>query len=313
MTGMALIVQARADSAAAGGFLDGVTFDPGNWIRAALLLFVGIPVAFAVSKWARRWIAGASTPQRGLIVGKLLWYGGVATLGVTALMELGFNLAPLLGAAGILGIALGFASQTSVSNVISGFFLMAEQPFVVGDVIQVGTTVGTVLSIDTMSVKLRTFDNKYVRIPNESLVKSEVTTVTRFPIRRVDVLVGVAYKEDIGHVRRVLMEVADANTNCLMEPRPMVVFDGYGESSLNLSFRVWASTPNWLKLRDEIHEQIKTRFDAEGIEIPFPHRTLYTGSVTDPFPVRLVDREEAPTGQGGRDDDVPPEEPAASS
>ena len=292
---LALALQAAADSAAAGGgaasrgVLSGLQLDLGSTLRAAALLFVGIPLVYGLSTWIRRLVGRSSTSQRGLIVGKLLWYGGLGTLIVTALIELGFNLAPLLGAAGILGIALGFASQTSVSNIISGFFLMAEQPFVVDDVIQVGQTVGIVLSIDMMSVKLRTFDNKFVRIPNESLVKSEVTTITRFPIRRVDVMVGVAYKEDLARVREVLMEVADANTTCLMEPRPMVILDGYGESSVNLNFRIWAAREKWLKLKDEILEQVKARFDEEGIEIPFPHRTLYAGSATGPFPVRVVD------------------------
>ncbi|MFB6240092.1 MAG: mechanosensitive ion channel family protein, partial [Gemmatimonadota bacterium] len=193
---------------------------------------------------------------------------------------------------GILGIALGFASQTSVSNIISGFFLMAEQPFVVDDIIQVGGTGGTigrVQSIDMLSVKLRTFDNKFVRIPNESLIKTEVTTITRYPIRRVDVAVGVAYKEDVEHVRQALLEVAHANPLCLMEPEPVVLFDGYGESSLNFSFRVWATRENWLELKNTIHEDVKDKFDEEGIEIPFPHRTLYTGLVTEPFPIRVVD------------------------
>lgn len=284
-------------------FLLGIQLDLGSWVRALILLLVGIPAAWAISGWIQRWLGRTATPQRGLIVGKLLWYGGVATLLVTALMELGFNLAPLLGAAGILGIALGFASQTSVSNIISGFFLMGEQPFVVGDVVQVGQTVGTVLSIDMMSVKLRTFDNKFVRIPNESLIKSELTNITRFPIRRLDVLVGIAYKEDIARVRDVLMEVAGANPRALMEPRPQVIFDGYGESSLNLRFTVWAVRSSWLDLKNSIHEEIKDRFDDEGIEIPFPHRTLYTGSVTDPFPVRVIGPEpDAPGSDLGEAD-----------
>ena len=259
-------------------------------LRAALLLVVGFPVLLALSRWLRRWVASGGSEQRGMVVGKLFFYAGAAVLVVWILDELGFGMAPLLGAGGILGIALGFASQTSVSNIISGFFLTAEQPFVVGDIIQVGKTggtVGIVQSIDMLSVKLRTFDNKFVRIPNESLIKTEVTNVTRYPIRRVDVAVGVAYKEDVQHVRRVLLEVADANPMALMEPAPMVLFDGYGESSLNFSFRVWATRENWLELKNTIHEEVKERFDEEGIEIPFPHRTLYTGSVTEPFPVRL--------------------------
>ncbi|MFW6193304.1 MAG: mechanosensitive ion channel family protein [Gemmatimonadota bacterium] len=257
-------------------------------LRVAVLVVVGFPVLLGLSRWLRRWVTETGSPQRGLVVSKVFFYTGVAVLVVWILDELGFGLAPLLGAAGILGIALGFASQTSVSNIISGFFLMAEQPFRVDDIVQVGTTLGQVESIDMLSVKLRTFDNRFVRIPNESIIKTEVTNVTRYPVRRVDVAVGVAYKEDIERVRRVLLEVADANPLCLMEPAPMVIFDGYGESSLNLSFRVWATRENWLELRSTIHEDVKDRFDEEGIEIPFPHRTLYTGSATEPFPVRVT-------------------------
>ena len=256
--------------------------------RALLVLALGLPVLFLLSRWLRRWVTGVGSRQWGMVAGKLSFYLGVGILGVWFLDELGFGMAPLLGAAGILGIALGFASQTSVSNIISGFFLMAEQPFVVDDLVQVGTTIGRVESIDMLSVKLRTFDNRFVRIPNESIIKTEVTNITRYPIRRLDVAVGVAYKEDVEQVRRVLLEVAEANPIALLDPAPVVLFDGYGESSLNFSFRVWTARENFLELKNTIHEEVKGRFDEEGIEIPFPHRTLYTGAVTEPFPVRLV-------------------------
>jgi small-conductance mechanosensitive channel len=233
-------------------------------------------------------VSRSSNPQRGLIIGKLLWYAGLAAIIVSVLTELGFSLAPLLGAAGIVGIALGFASQTSVSNVISGFFLMAEEPFRVGDVIELGPTKGRVLSIDMMSVKIQTFDNRFVRVPNETIIKSEVVNATRFPIRRVDVHVGVAYKEDLSRVHDVLMEVARLNRLCLMEPEPRLMFQGYGESSLDYLFAVWATRENWVNLKTSIHEEIKAAFDREGIEIPFPHRTLYVGAATGPFPVSLV-------------------------
>lgn len=279
-------------------------WDPAVALRVLVLLFVGIPAALALSRWVRRWVSTSSNPQRGLIVGKLLWYTGLFTILVTVLTELGFSLAPLLGAAGVVGIALGFASQTSVSNVISGFFLMAEEPFRVGDIIRVDAHEGRVLSVDMMSVKLVTFDNRLVRIPNENIIKTSVVNATRFPIRRVDVRVGVAYKEDLPHVRSVLEQVAHDNPLCLIEPAPLIIFEGYGDSSLNYLFAVWASRENWLQLKTSIHEDIKAAFDREGIEIPFPHRTLYVGSMTDPFPVRMVDGSDMgpnPAGGGGGD------------
>ena len=268
--------------------------DLGTLIRVGLWLFLGLPFILGLSRFVQAWVTENSNAQRGLVIGKLIWYLGLAGVLVTVLNELGFSLAPLLGAAGVLGIALGFASQTSVSNVISGLFLMGEQPFVVGDVIQVGTTKGAVLSIDMMSVKLRTFDNRFVRIPNESIVKSEVVNLTRFPIRRADIRVGVAYKEDLGRVRDVLMGLARDHPLCLMEPEPRLIFEGYGESSLDYLFAVWSTQENWLDFKTSIQEEIKAAFDAEGIEIPFPHRTLYTGSETAPFPIRLVSEGSGP-------------------
>ena len=272
--------------------LTGFLANPAPLVRAALLVFVGMPVAWGFSRWVRAYVTRLYNPQKGLIFGKLVFWPIALVLAVSVLRELGFSLAPLLGAAGIMGVALGFASQTSVSNIISGFFLLAEEPFMVGDVINVGDVTGVVLTIDMLSVKIRTFDNKMVRIPNETLVKAQFTNVTRFPIRRVDVPVGVAYKEDIGRVRAVLLEVAEANPNVLMEPQPQVMFTGYGSSSIDFTFAVWAKKESWLAVKNSITEEVKLRLDAEGIEIPFPHVSLYTGSVTEPFPIRIEQADE---------------------
>jgi small-conductance mechanosensitive channel len=283
-----LTAALQQNTASATGFDLSRLLDPGHFLRVAGLLVIGLPLAYAVSRWIRRYVARAYNQQKGLIVSKLVYYPLLGIILVTVLSELGFKLAPLLGAAGILGVALGFASQTSVSNIISGFFLLAEEPFQVGDVITVNDVTGAVLTIDMLSVKIRTFDNKMVRIPNEALVKTQLTNVTRFPIRRVDVPVGVAYKEDIGRVRGVLLKVAEDNPNVLMEPEPLVIFQGYGASSIDFLFAVWAKRESWLAVKNAITEEVKRRFDAEGIEIPFPHLSIYAGSVTESLPIRLV-------------------------
>ncbi len=257
-------------------------------IRAFVTLLVGIPLVRLAAVGVRKWATKQMNPQSGLVAGKLVFYTGLAIVAISVMRELGFSLAPLLGAAGVLGIAIGFASQTSISNVISGLFMIAERPFVLDDLIQVGDVTGRVLSIDTISVKLRTFDNRMVRIPNETLVKSQVVNITRFPIRRLDVRVGVAYKEDPERVRKVLLDIADRNPIALMEPNPVVVLEGFGDSSINFLFGVWTTQSNFLELKNGIQEEVKTRFDEEGIEIPFPHRTFYTGAETAPFPVQIV-------------------------
>lgn len=269
-----------------------------NLIRGGLVLATGIPLTLILSRWTRVWATKRYSAQQGMVAGKVVFYAGMLIILVSVLMELGFSLTPLLGAAGILGIALGFAAQTSISNVISGFFLMAEQPFVVEDLIQVGDITGRVLSIDMLSVKLRTFDNRFVRIPNENLVKAEFINLTRFPIRRADITVGVAYKEEVSKVREILFQVARDHPGALMEPEPQFHFLDYGQSSLDFLFGVWVSTDRFFEVRNELREEIKRRFDEEGVEIPFPHRTLYTGAVTEPFPIRIMGGDGPPATPG---------------
>ena len=261
--------------------------------RAFILIIVGAIVARLVSTAVIK-IAGKKTDQhRALLLKRSSYYIILVLFMVSALNELGFDLSVLLGAAGILTVAIGFASQTSASNLISGLFLVAERPFSVGDIIRVGTTTGVVLSIDLLSVKLRTFDNLFVRIPNEFLIKSEVTTLTRFPIRRVDLKIGVAYKEDLKNVRSILDDIADKNPLCLEEPKPQYFFQGFGDSSLDIQYSVWVTRENHIELKNSIYQEIKIAFDEKGVEIPFPHRTLYTGSVTEPFPIRSIDEKHA--------------------
>jgi small-conductance mechanosensitive channel len=258
-------------------------------VRSLVILLGGIPLFFFLSRQAQKFVSRRYSAQQAMIAAKIIKYSGIVLVTLMVFNQLGFKLAPLLGAAGIVGIAIGFASQTSVSNIISGLFLIAEEPFVVGDVISIGDTTGQVLSVDILSVKLRTFDNKFVRIPNESIIKGQVTNITHFPIRRADIEISVAYKENLEKVRHVLLELAEKNPLCLQEPEPLVILKGFGNSSIDFNFAVWAQKTDFLKLRNSLQEEIKKKFDQEGIEIPFPHISLYTGEASKPFPVSIVD------------------------
>ncbi len=257
-------------------------------LRSVILLAVGLPLLQLLATTGKRVAKKHTNEQAAMLVGKAIFYTGVVMLVVMVMQNMGFKLTAILGAAGIAGIAVTFASQTSLSNIISGVFLIWERPFAIGDVIDVGGTIGLVLSIDLLSVKMRTLDNRYIRVPNEMIIKSQVITITRFPIRRMDIDVGVAYKEDVGRVMKLLGEIADANPFALDEPRPLILFKNFGNSSLEFMLGVWFSKTDFLHLKNSIMRDIKERFDAEGIEIAFPHLSLYSGSDTAPFPVRVV-------------------------
>ncbi len=275
-----------------------------NWmglLQALLILVIGFVGARVAGRAAARAVQRHMGVHEATLIRRLVFYLIVALVFATALHQLGFRLGVLLGAAGILTVAIGFASQTSASNLISGLFLLAERPFQLGDIIKVGDATGEVIAIDLISVKLRTFDNLYVRIPNESLVRSQVTNFSRFPIRRFDLQVSVAYKEDVERVRKVLEQVADRNPLCLDEPKPLIMFQGFGDSSVNLQLSVWGRRENFFDLRSSVPLEVKKTFDEQGIEIPFPHISLYAGSATSAFPVRMVD------GDAPEDPDQPPE------
>ncbi|MBD3646727.1 MAG: mechanosensitive ion channel family protein [Pseudomonadales bacterium] len=261
-------------------------------MKAVIILVGGWLVTRIVLRVSRPALTRSLDSHSQTIAERFIFWGLIALFIVTALNQLGLELGIVLGAAGILTVALGFASQTSAANIISGLFIMGERSISIGDIIQVAGNTGEVLSIDWLSIKLRTFDNLFVRIPNESFIKSEVTNLSRFPIRRADVQVGIAYKEDIGVARNVLMQVADRNPLCLENPEPLIIMRGFGDSSIDIQFSVWAARENFLALRNSIYEDIKNAFDEAGIEIPFPHRSLYVGEATKPMPVAIVDAHE---------------------
>jgi small-conductance mechanosensitive channel len=218
------------------------------------------------------------------------YYVLVGVIIAAALSQLGLDIKVLLGAAGVLTVAVGFAAQTSASNLISGLFLMIDRPFNIGDVIRVEGFTGEVLSIDLLSCRLRTMDNLMVRVPNESMVKSTITNLSHFPIRRNDIQIGVSYKDDIEKVRLVLFDVADRNPLCLQDPKPLFIFNGFGDSSVNIQFSVWTTRENYLILQNSIYQEIKLAFQTHGIEIPYPHRVLVTppssSAQTSPAKVR---------------------------
>jgi small-conductance mechanosensitive channel len=257
-------------------------------LSVGITLLVGIAaLRFLLYLSAKTFLKRLSEHSR-LIIRNILLYTGSTVLVITVLRQIGLDVSTLLGAAGIIGVAVGFASQTSVSNVISGIFLLSERPFEVGDVIKVGDKTGIVSSIDLMSIKIRTFDNLFIRIPNQMVLNTEVTNITRFPIRRMDFTFQVAYKEDLERVRKILLELVEANPYALKEPEPLWILQGFGESGINVLLGVWFQKQDFLNLKNSLFQEIKERFEREKIEIPFPHRTLYTGSVTSPLPIRIV-------------------------
>ncbi|WP_019218285.1 mechanosensitive ion channel family protein [Legionella tunisiensis] len=181
----------------------------------------------------------------------------------------------MLGAAGVFTVAISFASQTAASNLVSGIFLLFERPFKVGDTIEVKGINGIVDSIDLLSTKLKTPDNKLVRIPNEAMIKSEITNLSYFSTRRIDLIISVAYDCNITQVKAMLLAIADNCELVLKDPAPYVTIDNFANAAVELKFMIWVNTVDVSVVRNVLQETIKHQFDREGIETPLPQVTVH--------------------------------------
>ena len=175
-----------------------------------------------------------------------------------------------------------------MSNLISGLFLIAEQPFKIGDSIAIDTITGEVLSIDALSIKVRTPENTMVRIPNETLIKSNITNLSRFEMRRLDLNLSIDYKADVEKIRHVLLKAIEDQPLCLKEPAPVVAIVGFSDGGVNWQLSVYVNQENFGRLRLTLLEQLKHAIDTHGIELAYPMRTLYLGTQNSPLQVQVI-------------------------
>ena len=260
-------------------------------LRIGIILVVGLLIVGILTAGVKRLLPAKFSMQRKMLINRFVRYTAIVILFLIIISELDIDLTAIFGAAGVIGIVIGVASQTSIGNIVSGFFLVSEKPFELGDLIRIGDKTGTVYSIDLLSIKLKTLDNLLLRIPNQTVISTEVINVTKFPIRRLDIDLSVAYKEDLERVVEVIKRVVKRNPFCLDEPEPLVVFKDFGASGINILLGVWFEKANFLKVKNSIFMEIKSTFDAEGIEIPFPHVSIYAGEATKPFPIVAKEKE----------------------
>jgi small-conductance mechanosensitive channel len=241
---------------------------------------LGFIIAFVLYKIIRKYVNSITTKkfskQTQAVSDKIVRYTFYTIVVLSVLNFFGIKLTTLLGAAGIAGVAVGFAAQTSFSNIISGFFVLSEHALKIGDFISVDGTAGTVNSVDLLSVRIVTTDNKAVRIPNETIIKSNLINNSYFSQRRMDVRVSVSYKEDLEKVLETLKSVAPRCPSGLTEPAPVVFFDGFGSSGIEVVLGVWFKNENFLKMKNELYIEIKKIFNEEGIEIPLPQVVIHS-------------------------------------
>lgn len=189
--------------------------------------------------------------------------------GMYILSLFGVNINAIWGAAGIAGLAIGFAAQTSVSNLISGVFVLSEKTMKVGDYITVGGESGIVDSVGLLSVKIHTLDNQMIRIPNSTIINSNFTNNSYFPRKRMTFAVSIDYKTDMKTALAAIKTVPELCSTVLEEPAPAAWFDGFDDSGIKMTLAVWFIPSDLIQTKNDVFIGIKQRFDEAGINIPF--------------------------------------------
>jgi small-conductance mechanosensitive channel len=240
-----------------------------------LAVLVGYLLAKTTGRAIQKALAHRLDAHQVELFRRISFYSILILSVLTGLNEAGINLSVLVGAAGVASVAIGFASQTTMSNLISGVFMLLERPFVVGDTIKVGQTVGEVNSLGLLSTLLRTPENMMVRIPNETLMKSEITNVTRYPLRRLELVVGISYSADISAVQKALVECLSALAIIRKSPAPEFAFKSFSDSAMQVSIGFWVERERSVEALTLAADGIKKSLEAASIKMPLPQRSLH--------------------------------------
>lgn len=232
---------------------------------ALILLFVGYFFAKKISYLVGLFIENKFSKHHAMLSSRIVYYGLFLLFLVSALHEMGFKLTILLGTAGLFTVALSFASQTAASNLISGVFLLFERPFKVGDVISIKDIKGTVETIDWLSTKIKTSDNRLIRIPNEGLIKSEITNLSTYPQKRDEIVLRINAAHNIANIKVLLKNICDDCIHILPKPSTKILLSQMIDSGgVELKLLYWSKS-DLAVVRDEVLTAIKTTFERELI------------------------------------------------
>ncbi|WP_022669192.1 mechanosensitive ion channel family protein [Desulfospira joergensenii] len=246
-------------------------------IVAALLIFI-------IGKWLSRKIAGLI--KKGLEKNKvditltnfmngIVYYTLLILVLIAAAGQLGINTASFLTIVGAAGLAVGLALKDSLANFASGVMLILFRPFKVGDFVSAGGVTGNVKRIDIFNTVLFTPDNQKVIVPNSGITSGVITNVTANDTRRVDLVIGISYEDDISKAKQVLRDILNEEKRILENPATNIAVSALGNSSVDLVVRPWVKTVDYWDVYFALTEKIKITFDEKGITFPFPQRDVH--------------------------------------
>ncbi|HIF9160473.1 TPA: mechanosensitive ion channel domain-containing protein [Photobacterium damselae] len=282
------------------------THELGSWIFAnapqmlfKILIFVLIIFLARVLKNLTRKMVKRAVTSPNLKMSQLMQEffismsgKGVFCIGLLiALSQIGLDLTPILTGFGVAGVIIGFALQDTLSNFASGMMLLIYRPFDVGDFVEAGSVSGKVSHMSLVNTTIKTFDNQIIIVPNSKIWGDIIKNVTHERVRRVDMIFGISYSDDIELTEKVLHEIVESHESVLRSPEPTIKLHTLNSSSVDFIVRPWVKTEDYWDVYWDITREVKMRFDREGISIPFPQQDVHLHMVEKKDEANVVSKQ----------------------
>jgi small conductance mechanosensitive channel len=252
-----------------------------EWLTAYSINLVSAIIVLLAGRWLAKKVAELlsmfltkSKVDRTLVgfLQNITYYTLLVLVVFTAVEQLGINTTSFLIIIGAAGLAVGLALKDSLANFAAGVMLILFRPFQVGDYVMAGGVEGSVESISIFNTNMQTPDNRRIIVPNGKIINDVITNVTANPIRRLDLVVGISYEDNIGQAREVLAGLLSEDPRVLKEPAPAIAVADLAASGVNLAVRPWVNRDDYLAVRGDLLEKIKTAFDQAGLTISYLKR-----------------------------------------
>ncbi|HSN70195.1 MAG TPA: mechanosensitive ion channel domain-containing protein [Steroidobacteraceae bacterium] len=245
-------------------------------LAAIAILVIGLWVAKALRRGVQRLLIRTEFDQILVrFIGNIVYAALLVFVVLAAIAQLGVQTASFIALIGAAGLAIGLALQGSLANFAAGVLMLIFRPFKAGDYVECAGTAGIVEDVQIFSTRLRTPDNRLVIVPNGAVYGDTITNYSALDRRRVDLVYGVSYADDIDNVKQVIADVLARDQRILKDPAPTIGLVELADSSVNFAVRPWVATADYWPVVFDLNETIKKRFDAEGISIPFPQRDVH--------------------------------------
>lgn len=247
-----------------------------NILVSILIFIIGRWIAQWLSRTAEKAMSRAKVDETLSNFGaNILYYLLLFIVIIMALNNLGFSTASIVAVLGAGGIAVGLALKDSLSNFAAGVMIIFFQLYKVGDFVEVAGAMGSVREVRIFNTLLETPDRKMVLVPNGQVLSANITNYTASPTRRLDMVFGIGYDDDLRHAKRILQEIVAADERCFTDPPPKIAVLELADSSVNFAVRPIVKNEDYWDVLFDITEQVKLRFDEEGISIPYPQRDVH--------------------------------------